>query len=1262
MHWLHSGKGWFSRHGAPRRRASASRSRLESLEPRQLLAADVIISEIVASNASGLRDNYGDESDWIELYNAGDEAADLTGWHLTDDNADLDKWTFPTISLDPAERLIVFATGIGVPAPNGELHTNFSLSTGGEYLGLIKSDGTTVSHEFAPQYPAQVTDISYGVPNPFDSVTLLPEFAPVRTLVPSTTNGGSTLGETWKQRVFNDSTWRGVEIVTTAGVGYEQTSGYQHLINTDVGPEMYNTRTSVFIRIPFEIDSLEQFSKLTLRMKYDDGFVAYINGQRVARSNDPNALSWDSGATNQNQDGNAVIFEDFDITQYVSALVEGTNILAIQGLNAGAGSSDFLILPELVGISLPEGIDVDARNYFSVPSPGEPNGTGAEALAPQATYSVPGGVYTNTFGLTLSTTLAGATIRYTIDGTEPTASSPQYVSPINITSSTMVKSIVVAPGMLPNHVATQHYTRLGNDVQGFDSDLPIVVIDTFGKSISSNDSIMTEVFASFVDVDEASGRAEMLGPLDFAGRAGMRVRGSSSQGFPKQQFLFETWDARGNDVDAEILGFSAESDYILYAPYSEKSLMQNALAYQWSNDIGRWAVQTRFVEVYINSNGGQINNSDYWGVYIFMERIERGAERVDIAKLDPSQITEPDITGGYILKKDRIDADENAFNTSRGHTLGFVEPDGLDVSPQQKAWIQKYMNDFEAALYGPNFRDPVNGYRKYIDVDAFIDHHLLVELTKNIDGYRLSTFMYKDRGGKLAMGPIWDYNLSLGNADYLNGGIPQGWYYTQLGSGEYPWYGRLFEDPDFRQRYIDRWTELRENEFSNAKLVGDIEAYTDELQEAQARNFQRWQILGTYVWPNYYVGPTWQSEVNFMTNWLTQRLAWIDSQWTTPPTFNSPGGEIGAGFELTITAPVGQRIYYTTDGSDPRLPGGAVNPNASTAITSVTLPVAQNTRVMARVLSGANWSGVRDATFISPERPPLRITEIMYHPPAAPAGSGFDDEAFEFIELTNTSDSPLQLKDYSLSGAVQFTFGDYELAAGGRVVIVANQDAIALRYGDGVPVAGAYVGALGNASGAFVLKGAFEEVILDFTYLDDWQPTTDGDGYSLTIIDPLADRGTWGDAASWKASTQLLGSPGAGDLVLGDTDGNGTVDVADLNNVRNNFGALGFGDANGDGKVDVADLNAVRNNFGVGNSPVPMLAVAAPAAQSPLFTGRRVVDVGSTDIELGTLRTPLSPLSSRLRAMELATDALFANLEQSAKSHDQPTKRRSLGR
>ncbi len=442
-------QAWKSpRQGALRRRKPL---RFEGLEVRQLLAANVIISEIVATNASGLKDNYGDESDWVELYNVGDETADLTGWHLTDDNTNLDKWTFPAASLAPNGRLVVFASGRDVVSPNGELHTNFSLSTAGEYLGLIQADGTTVSHQFSPKYPAQLTDFSYGVPHPFETTVLVASASPVKTLVPSTTNGGSTLGETWKQLEFNDVAWAG----GVTGVGFERGTGYESLIGADVGEDMYSKRAGVFIRIPFTLDVAAAFSKLTLRMKFDDGFVAYLNGELVAQKNDPAALAWDSGATIQNLDAKAVVFEDFDISAHQDALRVGDNVLAIQGLNLGTGSSDFLMLPELVGV-VPDELDINQRNFFAAASPGEPNGEGAPSVAPQANYSVPGGVYNDPVTLTLTTGAPGAVIRYTTNGTEPTAGSPVYSSPINITNSTLVKTLEVAPNMQNNRVASQH--------------------------------------------------------------------------------------------------------------------------------------------------------------------------------------------------------------------------------------------------------------------------------------------------------------------------------------------------------------------------------------------------------------------------------------------------------------------------------------------------------------------------------------------------------------------------------------------------------------------------------------------------------------------------------------------------------------------------------------------------------------------------------------------------------------------------------------
>ncbi len=1177
---------------------------LEGLESRELLAANVIISEIVASNASGLKDNFGDESDWIELFNAGDETADLTGWHLTDDNTAPTKWTFPAASLAAGGSLVVFASGRDVIAPNGEFHTNFSLSAAGEYLGLIKADGTTIAHQFSPKYPAQTTNYSYGVPSPFVEATLIPEQAPVDVLIPTS----GALGTTWRDPDFDvDNPDNGNWYGTTTGVGFERGSGYESLIKTDVGVDMYLINPTAYIRLPFDVDAGASFSSLTLQMKYDDGFAAYLNGELVLTKNAPASLSWNSGATVQNPDNLAVVFQSFDLSAYRDKLRPGEkNVLAIQGLNSGATSSDFLIIPKLVGV-IPSDIQLNARNYFATPSPNAPNGNGADTVAPQATYSIPGGVYAANQSLTLSTDVPGAVIYFTTNGAEPTEQSTVYTSPISITNSTMVKSLLVAPGMLTNHVKIEQYTRLGSDVLAVSSDLPLVVVDTFGRSM--NESTFTEGLMSVIDVDAQSGRSTLTGELNLSNRIGMRVRGSSSAGFAKQQFLFETWDSLGNDKDVSILDFPEDSDFILYAPYSEKSLMQNALAYKWSNEIGEYAVRTRYVEVYLNTNGGQVSANDYWGVYIVMEKIKRGDERVDIAKLDPSQNSEPEITGGYILKKDRIDADENPFNTSHGQQLGFVEPDGLEVTQTQKNWIQKYMNDFEAALYGPNFRDPVNGYRKYIDTRSFIDHHIMVEMTKNIDGFRLSTFMYKDRGEKLMMGPIWDYNLSLGNADYLNGGIPQGWYYSQLGEGDYPWYGRLFQDPDFRQEYIDRWTELRRGVFSTENLVADIESYRQELQESQARNFQRWKILGTYVWPNYHVGPTWADEVNWMTNWLRDRVAWLDSNWQTAPAFSSYGEEIEPGFQLTISAAAGRTIYYTLDGSDPRLPGGAINPLAVSVTTSTTLTLDESVRVKARVRFNSDWSGLTEATFVTSDRPALRITEIMYHPGDAPVGSGFDEDDFEFVELTNIGATPLQLAGYSLAGGIFYQFPAMQLAAGQKVVVAGNLEAFALRYGDDLPVIGPYTDRLANSSESIQLLGSFDETILDFTYLDSWYPSTDGGGYSLVIVDPLAARDTWGLAGSWRPSSSVHGTPGRTEGVEGDTNGDGFVDLVDLNNVRNNFGGVGLGDTDGNGTIDLDDLNAVRNNFG-----------AAPA---PIVAGRQVARIDDR-----TVRTSAAKLNS----------------------------------
>jgi len=569
----------------------------------------------------------------------------------------------------------------------------------------------------------------------------------------------------------------------------------------------------------------------------------------------------------------------------------------------------------------------EGLRFFGFASPGAENTGGYLGEVSEVKFSHDAGFYDTPFSVTLATEAEDVVIYYTLDGSEPgklggrALSGTVYSGPISISKSTSVRAVAMKTGWKSSEITTQTYAFLNYDGRGFTSNLPIVVIDTFGESIGQNGHTLG--YAAFIDT-ASGGRARITDTPDLVTRIGINVRGKSSAGFAKKQYHFETWDRNNKEVDVSVLGFPAESDWVLQGPYSDKSLIRNYLSYNWSNEMGQYASRTRFVEVFLNSDGRGGSTSDYMGVYVLMEKIKRGKDRVDIEALGPEDNAEPEITGGYIFKKDKLDSGEPTFNTSTGLTLIYVDPNGHDITEPQKTWLRNHIIEFETALRGPNFRDPNVGYRKYIDVDSFINIHILVELTKNIDGFRLSTYMYKDRGGKITMGPAWDYNLSLGNADYLTGWIPTGWYYDQISAGDYPWWRRLFEDPWFQRRYADRWFQLRADLFSTERLLKYVDDTASLLGEAQARNFERWKILGVRLWPNWYIAKTYQEEIDWMKGWLSDRLMWMDRQIGSEYApaglaFNQQGGYVSPGFELSMAAAHGT-IYYTVDGGDPYQP------------------------------------------------------------------------------------------------------------------------------------------------------------------------------------------------------------------------------------------------------------------------------------------------------------------------------------------------------
>lgn len=421
------------------------------------------------------------------------------------------------------------------------------------------------------------------------------------------------------------------------------------------------------------------------------------------------------------------------------------------------------------------------------------------------------------------------------------------------------------------------------------SNLPIVIINTFGTAIPDEPKIP----ATMGIINRGAGLRNQTTDTfnDYNGRIGIEIRGSSSQSFPKKQYGIELKTDGGADRSASLLGMPPEEDWVLFGPYNDKSLMRDVLTYLLTRSLHHvYAPRARYCEVVINN--------EYQGVYAMIEKIKRDDNRVDIARLEPSDNAGVELTGGYILKIDKTEGDSGPGFNSRISpfpnprlqtiTYQYEYPAFDEITNAQKTYIQNFIHAFEEALAGPNFTDRQTGYYRYLDVDSFVDYLIVNELTRNIDGYRISTFLYKHKdtdGGKLAMGPVWDFNLAFGNIDYCSGGNIAGFAYdfNSICSNDgwlVPfWWHRLLQDHSFRNRLGGRWESLRAGVLSTDRIHARIDSISTLLNESQQRNFQRWPVLGRYVWPNFYVGPTYQSEVNWLKNWISMRVTWLDNNF-----------------------------------------------------------------------------------------------------------------------------------------------------------------------------------------------------------------------------------------------------------------------------------------------------------------------------------------------------------------------------------------------
>lgn len=412
------------------------------------------------------------------------------------------------------------------------------------------------------------------------------------------------------------------------------------------------------------------------------------------------------------------------------------------------------------------------------------------------------------------------------------------------------------------------------------SNLPIISINTNGLNITDEPRILADMGIINNGVNAVNNLSDPFN--DYNGKIGIEIRGESSQGlFPKKSYRIETTDGSGNNLNVSLLGMPPENDWVLYAPYSDKSMMRNVLTYKLSREMGNYAPRTRLVELVLNGK--------YEGVYVLIEKIKVDNNRVDIASLKPDDIAGEELTGGYLLRVDKLDANDFPGWQSIPNpqlpgenliTFQYYDPKGVDLLPLQKDYIQSFIAGFQSSLTMSGFVNPTTGYRKYLDVSSTIDFMLVNEIGKNIDGYIFSTYLYKEKDrngklGKLYLGPVWDFNLAFGNVNYLaNAQYAPGWMWND--SYRMFWFRRLVGDPYFTSSMKCRWEELRSGILSNEYFLNTIDSIAAVLQEPQMRNYQRWPILGTYIWPNQYVGQTYQDEINFLKQWTLERLVWMD--------------------------------------------------------------------------------------------------------------------------------------------------------------------------------------------------------------------------------------------------------------------------------------------------------------------------------------------------------------------------------------------------
>jgi hypothetical protein len=1080
-------------------------------------------------------------------------------------------------------------------------------------------------------------------------------------------------------------------------------SGFGDIVRTDIEADMHGNNSSALVRVPFTVSNAAAVDQLLFDVQYDSGFVAYLNGQEVARRNAPTSAgvppAYNAAATAERTTSEAVAPETIDLTSFKHLLVQGSgNVLAIHALNSAASDSDFLIAPQLRAITLGGA----ALKYFETPTPGAANSTGVIDFVAPVVTSVSHGFFDDPFALSLSTATPGADIYYTFDGSIPGPSNSAaalYSAPIIIDSTTVFRTAAVMEGFASSPTSTETYIFLedvltqdplanpnglfyptiwqGNAAADYEMDSRVVA--QWDDNNPANDDFgVREALVSIptmsivMDHDDLWNSSNGIYPNATSRGDSWRRPGSIEYIDPitGEKFQFNVGVQMHGEASRDNARLKKHSFRLIFNPEFDGPgrlrfpLFDNSAFADINTVVMRASFTDSFATRTVSGRYSPLDSTYTRDVWMRDMQIAMGHLSAD------STYVHLYINGlywGLYSPAERVD---DAFLAAH---LGGAEEDWdilRDFNELDRGSRATYDAMFALArqmptgdanaiyqqLQGRNADGTSNpSLPVYLDVDNFIDYMILHLYAGAEDWPSHNWVAARNRvnPGNGFQFFTWDQEI------VMDGRFRDRTENANNTSTPGELFQRLRSSSEFRLRFADR---VQKHFFNGGALTNEVaqerwQWRADQIEAAIIGESARWGDAreGEVVT----VPPTTTIPLMNVNHWrstiadvrdrqipqsYTLALSRFQADGLFPtlvaPSFSQHGGQVPPGYGLTMSAPAGA-IWYTLDGTDPRLAG-----RSALLYTGSPITISETVTVRARAQSGGQWSPLTEALFAIPVGD-LRISEVHYNP-AEFAGVA-DRQDIEFIELVNAGSQTLSLDGVQIGGFADdpYVFASgLSLEPGERMIVARNPSVFDFVYGGGFKLAPQGFGPrnLSNGGEQITLLGPLSNVLQDFTYSSEapWPAGPDGLGSSLEIVDALGDSS---DPLNWRASHYAGGSPGASGMP-GDYDGNNIVQNGDYQDWSSNFGASvargTIADGNRNGVVDAADYVVWRKWL---SSTGAATASAAIVSEEPLSLSIETSNDASTaplDVAFGILSA--EPPSSN-RILRSAQRNIFAIAE-----------------